>query len=137
MPSKSLLKISRLLPAALLVISSMAASEQRGRVTFGGLPVPGATITATQGEQKIGAISDAQGWYSFPDLADGVWTIRVEMLCFATNQQDVTVAPGATPSEWKLTLPPFTGPITAMAAPTPPEEKKRPAEPAADDGFLI
>src|SRR6185437_8430750 len=116
---------------------SMAASEQRGRVTFGGLPVPGATITATQGAQKLGTITDAQGWYSFPHLADGAWTIRIEMLCFATTQQDVTVAPGAPPSEWKLTLPPFTGPVTAMAVPAAPQEKKPPAEPAADDGFLI
>ena len=137
MPSKSLPRISRLCAAALLLISSMAASEQPGRVTFGGLPVPGATITATQGTQKIGAISDAQGWYSFPDLADGTWTIRIEMLCFATIQQDVIVAPGAPPSEWKLTLPPFTGPVTAIAAPAAPEQKKAPAEPAADDGFLI
>ena len=28
------------------------ASEYHGQVTFGGLPVPGATITATQGDQK-------------------------------------------------------------------------------------
>src|SRR5689334_2416242 len=116
MPSKSLPRISRLWAPTLLLVFSMAASEQRGRVTFGGLPVPGATITATQGAQKFGAISDTQGWYSFQDLTDGTWTIRVEMLCFTTMQQDVTVAPGAAPSQWRLTLPPFTGPTTAMAA---------------------
>src|SRR5690242_2501056 len=138
MPSKSLPKISRLCAATLLLVFSMAASEQRGRVTFGGLPVPGATITATQGAQKLGAITDPQGWYSFQDLADGIWTIRIEMLCFTTTQQDVTVAPGAPPSEWKLTLPPFTGPITAMATPAASEQQKKPsAESAADDGFLI
>ena len=121
---------------ALLAVLSMAASEQRGRVTFGGLPVPGATITATRGGQKFGAISDAQGWYSFADLADGRWTVRVEMLCFATIQQDVVVAPGAPASEWKLTLPPFTGQVTPIATPAP-EETKQPVEAAADDGFLI
>lgn len=121
---------------ALLAVLSMAASEQRGRVAFGGLPVPGATITATQGGQKFGVISDAQGWYSFADLADGTWTVRVEMLCFATIQQDVVVAPGAPASEWKLTLPPFTGQVTPIATPAP-EEKKQPVEAAADDGFLI
>ncbi len=51
------------------------ASEYHGRVTFGGLPVPGATITATQDGQKIVAVSDQQGSYSFADLADGAWKI--------------------------------------------------------------
>jgi carboxypeptidase family protein len=136
MPSKSRPKISRICAAALLIAFSLAASEQRGRVTFGGLPVPGATVTATRDGQKFAALSDAQGWYSFADLADGAWTIRVEMLCFSTIQQDVVVAPGAPVAEWKLTLPPFTGPVAAIEIPTP-DAQKPPAEAAADDGLLI
>src|SRR5450432_3788498 len=49
-----------------------AAAELHGKVTFGDLPVPGATLSATKGEQKASAITDQQGTYSFPDLADGV-----------------------------------------------------------------
>jgi hypothetical protein len=58
------------------------ASEYHGQVTFGGVPVPGATITATEGSQKFVAISDQQGSYSFADLPDGTWKIEVEMQCF-------------------------------------------------------
>ena len=52
-------------------------------VKFAGLPVPGATITATMGDKKLVAVTDPQGVYSFADLADGVWNLQVEMLCFS------------------------------------------------------
>jgi carboxypeptidase family protein len=80
------------------------ASEYHGQVTFGGLPVPGATITATQGNQKIVAISNQQGSYSFADLADGTWKIEVEMQCFLTIEQTVTIAPDAPSAKWELKL---------------------------------
>lgn len=78
------------------------ASEYHGRVTFGGLPLPGATIKATRDNQSIVAISDLQGDYSFPDLSDGVWKIDVEMQCFSTIEQTVTIAPSMPPSVWEL-----------------------------------
>jgi trimeric autotransporter adhesin len=71
------------------------ASEHHGVVRFGGLPVPGASVTAMQGDKKLNVVTDADGAYAFPDLADGVWTIEVEMLCFAPIKQDVNVGPGA------------------------------------------
>ena len=80
------------------------ASEYHGQVTFGGLPVPGATITATQGNQKIVAISDQQGSYSFADLADGTWKINVEMQCFSTMEETVTIAPNVPSAKWELKL---------------------------------
>ena len=55
-------------------------------VKFGGLPIPGATVTASQGDKKLVTISDPTGMYSFPDLPDGAWTIEVEMLCFRPDQ---------------------------------------------------
>src|ERR1700756_859979 len=63
------------------------ASEYHGQITFGGLPVPGATIRASRDNQKLVAISDQQGSYSFADLADGTWKIEVEMQCFSTIEQ--------------------------------------------------
>ena len=51
-------------------------------VKFAGLPVPGATVTATMGDKKLVAVTDPQGIYTFPDLPDGVWNLQVEMLCF-------------------------------------------------------
>src|SRR5215475_12920633 len=79
----------------------LVAAEHQGYVKFGGLPVPGATVTATQGDKKLVAISDLQGAYSFPDLADGVWTMQVEMLCFSPIKQEV--AASLSP-EWNLKL---------------------------------
>ena len=87
---------------AWLAVSGLAAAEHHGQVNFNGLPVPGATVTATAGGKKLVAVTDQQGAYSFPDLADGVWTIQVEMLCFATIKQEVAVAPGAPSPVWEL-----------------------------------
>ena len=77
-------------------MSALAAAEHHGQVKFNGLPVPGATITATQGDKKVVAITDPQGDYGFPNLADGIWNIQVEMLCFAPQKEDVAVAPSRT-----------------------------------------
>ncbi len=106
-------------------------------VRFGGLPVPGATVTAEKGDQTMTAVTDAQGTYMFPDLADGTWNIRVEMLGFGVTKQDVTVAPNAPAADLDLKMLPFseihaevkaiTQPAVA-AAPTP--ETPNPAKPA-------
>jgi hypothetical protein len=87
------------------------------------LPVPGATVTALQGEQKLATITDPQGNYSFPELPDGTWTIQVEMLCFSTIRREVNVAAGASAASWDLTLLPLdrisaeTVPAAATASP--------------------
>src|SRR5665811_479884 len=75
----------------------LPASEHHGIVKFGGLAVPGATVTATQGDKKLVAVTDPQGIYGFADLADGVWNLQVEMLCFTTLKKEVAIAP-ASPS---------------------------------------
>src|ERR1035438_5998114 len=95
------------------------ASEHHGIVRFAGLPVPGATVTATQGEKKVAAVTDPQGIYTFADLADGVWNLQVEMLCFATLKMEVAVAPNAPSPEWELKLLPFDE-IKASAPPAVP-----------------
>ena len=97
-------KMPRYTTAALLAMLPLLAAEQRGVVKFGGLPLPGATVTATQADKKFVAASDIQGVYSFPDLVDGVWTIQVEMLCFETLKRDVTVVSGTPALEWELKL---------------------------------
>ena len=103
---------------AFLTVSSLAAaSEYHGQVTFGGLPVPGATVTATQGDKKVTAITDQQGVYSFPDLKDGVWTIHVEMTGFSTISQDAAIAPNAPMAEWELKLLPPDQIKAAIAKP--------------------
>ena len=103
---------------AWLAVFGLAAAEQHGQVKFGGLPVPGATVTATQGDKKLVAVTDPQGTYSFPDLADGVWTMQVEMLCFATLKQEVGVSASAPSPVWELKLLPLDE-MKAVSAPQP------------------
>src|SRR3954453_10563262 len=105
------------LAAAMAV--GLIASEHHGQVNFAGLPVPGATVTATKGDQRLVAVTDLMGAYTFPELADGVWNLRVEMLCFSPIQQEVAVAPNAPSPAWELKLLPFEE-IKAAAPPPPP-----------------
>jgi hypothetical protein len=147
------------LMACLAIATLAAASEHHGQVTFGGLPVPGATVTVTQGDRKLVAVTDQQGVYSFPDLQDGDWTVEVEMQCFSTIKQDVTVGPDTQAAKWELKLLPLDQikaqitqpvPATPAAAPqvagNPEKPESKPAatgppleevNPSASDGFLI
>lgn len=142
----------------------LVAAPLRGQVKFGGLPVPGATVTASQGDRKVVAVADQQGAYFFMDLADGVWNIEVEMLGFTPFRQDVTVAAGAPASDFDLkmlsldeiksiatTAPPpaaisytspTAAPVTNTAIPTPVNgrkaannKKNAPAPPANQNSF--
>ncbi len=94
----------RLLAAAVLGAFALTASEQHGSVTLGGLPIPGVTVTATQGDKKVQAVTDGMGTYSFPDLADGTWTISVEMSGFTPMTQEVTVGPTAPAAKFELKM---------------------------------
>jgi hypothetical protein len=126
--SKSL----RRLILAWLAVACLAASEHHGTVTANGLPVPGATVTAVQGDKKLITTTDDRGFYSFPELADGIWTIQVDMLGFSRLSQEVAVAADAPSPAWSLKLltmdaiqqqlkPPASAPATATVEPaTPP-----------------
>src|SRR6266511_3832545 len=111
----------------LFALTGHAAADHFGRVTVGGVPVPGATVTAIQREQQRVTVTDPQGVYHFADLADGVWTLRVEMLGFATVSQEVTVAPDSTPPTWELKLLPFEEITRGLPPPAPPAEPARAA----------
>ncbi|MEQ1759186.1 MAG: carboxypeptidase-like regulatory domain-containing protein [Vicinamibacterales bacterium] len=92
---------------ACLAAHAVSAAEHTGQVTFSGLPVPGATVTATQGDQRVTTVTDEQGSYRFPDLADGTWSIQVDMVGFGRTSLDVPIAPGGMPVMISLTLRPF------------------------------
>src|SRR5271157_674740 len=93
--------------AALTFSGMAAASEYHGQVTFGGLPAPGVTVTATQGGKQFVTSSDQQGLFSFPDLTDGKWTIEVGMTGFAPLKQDVVIGTNAPAAKWELKLLPL------------------------------
>jgi len=122
----------RVTAAASLAVFALAASEYHGQIKLGGQPVPGVTVTAARGETKIVAITDQQGVYSFPDLADGVWTVQVEMLCFVPAEREVNIAPGAPADEWNLKLLPRNQ-LEAMA--TAFDAPAAPAAAAPQNGF--
>ncbi len=151
--------LAQSLPVVLAAAFVAHAAEHRGVVTFGGLPLPGASITASdRNGKKETAISGPDGIYSFPDLASGTWTLRVEMLCFEPAEREVTIAVGAPPAEWEMKLRPLpaivaqaalreqkpAAPEVAVpnAAPEPPKPARSEEETAelndrAADGFLI
>jgi hypothetical protein len=105
--------------ALFLCAFSLTATEYHGRVMYGGLPLPGATLTASQGDKKLVAATDLNGTYSFPDLPDGDWSIQVEMLCFTPVKKDVTIAFGVPTAEWELKLLPVDEIHAASAAAAP------------------
>jgi len=88
----------------LLTCASARASQYYGKITFGGLPLPGATITATQGDKTFSATSDEGGAFHFADLPDGQWKIEVKMLCFETMSADVAVTSSMAVANWELKL---------------------------------
>jgi len=108
----------------------LLVAEHHGQVVFAGVPVPGAIVTATQGDKKFVTVTDQQGAYAFPDLADGPFSIQVEMLGFSTIKQDIS---GDT-AEFELKMLPMED-IKAeiVRAAAPPEPQPTPA-PAASGG---
>ncbi len=96
-----------LLAAALVCPMVFAAGDQHGQVTFNGLPVPGATITATQSDKRIIVASDADGRYRLSGLADGPYAVRVEMLGFAPLTRDFIADEPGTRPPLELALLPF------------------------------
>lgn len=112
--------------------ATFAATAYHGQVTFNGLPVPGATVMATQGDNKQVAITDAQGSYVFQDIADGAWKFQVTMQGFDTQTQDVNVATGTPAPNFDLKLLSLTD-ITHGAAPIA-AEKELPSTPSATNG---
>ena len=85
----------------------LSASDQYGQITFAGLPVPGATVTATQGGMQVVTVTGQDGIYRLADLSDGIWTIRVDMLGFATVSHELTVPSNDPTPVWELRLLPF------------------------------
>src|SRR5918996_2702387 len=77
-----------LLSSMLLVASTAFAQLERGSISGtisdqSGAVVPGATVTVTnaQGQQLV-AVTDASGFYTFPNLLAGRYTIAAELQGF-------------------------------------------------------
>lgn len=134
----------RWLIAAWLSLSLLLASEYRGQVNFGGLPVPGATVTATHDGKKFFAVTDQQGLYSFSNLPDGTYSIAVSMSGFSPLQREVAVTPKAAAAVWDLQMLPLGGMNAAIEINTPqtdeqptPDSSEQDLAERAADGLLI
>jgi trimeric autotransporter adhesin len=136
--------------------SALATGQQRGQVTFNDLPVPGATITATQGDKKVSTVSGEDGYYNLSDLAGGVWKIDVAMSFFVTLDQTVSIVPNMPGIKWELRMLPLdqmkimksetqvtpsdapNAEERSTAKPNENEAVKVPNEPApSNDGLLV
>ncbi len=84
----------RLLLAVLVAAAALAqpAEHITGVVRSGGLPVPGATVTASQASTKLTTTTDDSGAYEFNNVAKGTWSIHVEMVAFRGASRDVVAA---------------------------------------------
>ena len=105
---------------------ALTASEQHGVVKSNNEPVPGATVTAAQGDKKFTTSTGDNGEYSFADLPDGIWTISVEMLGFAKLSREVAVNADAAAPTWDLKM----VSLSALDADIAEAKKPAPAAPA-------
>ncbi len=71
-------------------MAAAALQAQSGVVKSGNQPIPGATVTATQGATKTAVVTDQGGRYTLPPLAAGEWTVEVTMFGFAPAKKQVT-----------------------------------------------
>ncbi|HTW81590.1 MAG TPA: carboxypeptidase-like regulatory domain-containing protein [Terracidiphilus sp.] len=133
-------RISKLCALALLSAASVFAREFHGAITFAGLPLPGATITATHDGKKFTTVTDQSGLFHFDDLPDGVWTIQIDMQCFEPIRAQVTVSANAPAGNYEMKLLPadqlmartkvVQNPILAAPALAKRPEEKKPEQEA-------
>jgi len=90
-------------------VSELTAMEHRGQVRFGEVPVPSASVQATQLDKTFRVMTDAEGRYVFPDLSDGTWTVQVEMPGFEGARKEVVIAKDTAAAQWDLKMLPLDG----------------------------
>lgn len=66
------------------------------------MPVPGATVVLPRGTQKFSNVTDRQGLFEFPDVADGIWKIHSEMQGFMAVDADATIGGLESTEYWSL-----------------------------------
>ena len=93
-------------------IISLPGIRQSGSVRAADQFLPGASITAVQGDAKVTTFTDESGRYTL-DLAPGVWDIQVQVFGFTTVHQQVTVGAEPVYKDWTVEMPRIAG------APTP------------------
>ncbi len=80
--------------------------SQTGQVRSGGVPIPGATISATHGTTSLTTSTDESGHYRLDNLTAGRWMFEVRMPGFQTASREIEVAAGGLIETWMLELAP-------------------------------
>jgi hypothetical protein len=93
------------------------AGEQSGVVRWSGQPIPGVTVTAVQGNEKVVTTTDDAGHYLFKELGTGAWVLQTEMFGFSAARQEVNITGPASTLDLSLELQPEAGAAVANAAP--------------------
>jgi Carboxypeptidase regulatory-like domain len=88
---------------------------QTGVVRANGVPVPGATVKATQGGKTFTTVAGDDGQYKLDGITGGSWNFEVQMFRFETMRKEVQVQ-GASNLEWSLALRPLTAPAAPVQA---------------------
>ena len=104
-------------PFLSVLVSVTVLNAQTGMVKFGGQPIPGATVIATQGDHRTLTTTDESGRYDFPDLAPGAYTVEVQMFGFENARRQLQIGPGSPPVEWTLELQPPPKAVAERAQP--------------------
>jgi hypothetical protein len=113
--------------AALLLAQALMAGQHSGVVSSGGQVVPGATVTASQGDRRLVTTTDEAGRYEFKDLAPGVWVFDVAMFGFRPARRELSIVSEPSTAEWNLELKPYT-----PATPPAPSAKPQSSFPTVD-----
>ena len=87
---------------------ALQAAQYGGTVRAADTYIPGATITAQQGDKKVTAFTDEFGRYTM-ELGPGVWDVKVDMFSFTPEGGQVTIGDAAVSREWVLTMPKVAG----------------------------
>ena len=90
---------------AVLTVSAAAqavpAVHVTGAVRSAGLPIPGATVTATQSGRKITTTTDDAGRYEL-DLPRGTWNVEANMVAFTPVRREVVVGDAPVSADYAL-----------------------------------
>lgn len=87
----------------ILLLAGGSLLAQSGFVRSAGQPIPGATVTASQGSSTVSTVTDEDGHYSFALLAPGQWTVSIDLFGFEALKKEVTFSAGL-PVSFELKL---------------------------------
>jgi hypothetical protein len=87
----------------ILLLTGGGLLAQSGFVRSAGQPIPGATVTATQGNTTVSTVTDQDGHYSFALLTPGQWTVSIDMFGFEPLKKEVAFSSGS-PVSFELKL---------------------------------